>query len=208
MVNLIKDNYNNGSKEIALLNMRDLASFVGVYGGSVLYTDKKDERSCCDINRRDKKIHIYKQDSALESTFGHELGHVIHFLFKRSEIPFDLDNIIEQIKKINVERVDKFLYNMIKRIVFDSIFDIPKDDSLIPLISDLLSGIFAETHNADGSGLQYIYFYDFDYYYNMSDRVYEYDVIFNELFANYNVVRINNKKIPYEIVELLGKDLF
>ena len=76
------------------------------------------------------------------------------------------------------------------------------------IIGDLLSGIYLNRYNSEGFGLNYPRFHSYDYYYDYVFEMREEDAIFDELFANYNVLRITNQKLPLELVQLLGEELF
>ena len=75
-------------------------------------------------------------------------------------------------------------------------------------ISDLLSGIYLDNYTSSGFGLNYPAYHNSDYYYDsVLEEKYE-NMIFIELFAHYNELRMTNQKIPLELVQLLGEEIF
>ena len=83
-----------------------------------------------------------------------------------------------------------------------------KLDAVVGLAEDLLSGIYVDNYTSDGFALNYGRFHLSDYYYDMDFEIRYEDKVFSELFANYNALRMTNQKIPLELVQLLGEELF
>ena len=76
------------------------------------------------------------------------------------------------------------------------------------IIADLLSGIYLDNYTSNGFGLNYSFYHKSDYYYDIDLEIRYENTIFDELFANYNELRMTNQKIPLELVQLLGEELF
>ena len=193
--------------------------------GHAIYFKLKNEKKPTDVKKIFEELLKKNIDSVakfiknLEKYYYYIILKEIRSLFKDDKIYHKLLDLKKFLSEEEYLSLDKDEYQNRLRSIFDCLFyhnnshnfdinNIIKLDSVVSMIEDLLSGLYLDNYTSNGFGLNYFYYHPCDYYYDIDLEIVRIDVIFNELFANYNKLRMVNQKIPLELVQLLGDKLF